>query len=105
LNKLGNLGVVQLALPGVNRGERDAARAVFLFGVLLGEPLLRFLVGVRGVLGCRTIAELLECGPKGLEWKIAGEDEATIGKSDKSDLVVFILLGVDGWPVIVLDSA
>lgn len=45
--RLGSLGVVQFALPGVNNGDMEVARRELLLGVLSGE-LFRFRVGVFG---------------------------------------------------------
>ena len=77
LKRLGSfLGVNPPAAPsGVNSGDSEAARTALRFvGVRLGEL---FLLRLAGVLGTRS----LEREANGLELKMAGEEEATRGKS------------------------
>jgi hypothetical protein len=94
LKRLGSFfGVIPSVVPsGVNSGDSEAARrALRLVGVRLREPLLLRLVGVFNT-------KSLDREASGLELKIAGEEEATSGRSTSGhpvpDLFFFGVTGL-----------
>ena len=84
------------APSGVKRGDSDVARSALRFvGVRLSELFLLRLVGVLNM--------SLEREARGLELKMAGEEEATSGRSiTESSVASLFFLGVTGLLLVFL---